>query len=173
MKPDNHYETAFEQFLQRRALPYVAVNEAHRAAFAEVQLKSFDFVVYLPQQRNLLVDIKGRKAKPGKKDWLFDPWVGREDMQSLAKWKEVFGDSFAACFVFAFWLGDLGHVSMFEPFQFRDQYYRFYAIYLDDYRQYLKERSAKWQTLTIPRKVFQELAWNLDQFFTDLSPKGS
>ncbi|MFA5865196.1 MAG: HYExAFE family protein [Phycisphaerae bacterium] len=171
MKLHNHYESAFQNLLQQRALPYVGVDEAHRAAFAQVQLKSFDFIVYLPHQRNLLVDIKGRKAQPGKQDWLFDPWVGREDIEALSTWQEIFGNSFAAAFVFVFWLSDFNRIELFEPFKFREQYYRFYAIYLDDYRQYIKPRSSRWDTITIPRGVFQELAWNLDQFFTDLSPK--
>ena len=162
---------AFEHLLRRRALPYVAVNEAHRAAFADVQLKSFDFIVYLPAQRNLIVDIKGRKSRPGRKDWLVDPWIGREDLDALGSWQQIFGPSFAAVFVFAFWLSDFNRIEMFEPFRFQDQYYRFYAVYLDDYRHYAKTRSPRWNTLTLPRKVFRELAWDLDQFFTDLSPK--
>ena len=170
MKKGNHYESAFQNLLDQRALPYVAVNENHRAAFAEVKLKSFDFLVYLPSQRNLLVDIKGRKSKPSKNDWLFDPWVGREDIDALENWQEIFGKSFAAAFVFAFWLCDFNHVQMFEPFRYQDHYYRFYAIYLDDYKKYMKPRSAKWNTITIPRGVFHELAWDLDQFLTDLSP---
>jgi hypothetical protein len=169
MKKDNHYESAFEHLLRQRALPYVAVNEAHRSAFAQAELKSFDFLVYLPKQRNLIVDIKGRKAKPGKKGWLFDPWVGEEDIGALTSWQEIFGKEFAAVFVFAFWLSDLNHVEMFEPFQFRDQYYRFYAVYLDDYRDYLRPRSTSWNTVTVPRDVFRELGWNLNSFFTDLS----
>lgn len=171
MKVDNHYEAAFQHLLQGRALPYVAVDEARRAAFAAVDLKSFDFIVYLPNQRNLLVDIKGRKAKAGKKDWLFDPWVSRGDVEGLRAWQEIFGKSFAATFVFGFWLSDFNRVAMFEPFRFRDQYYRFYAIYLDDYCHYARARSPKWDTLTIPRKVFHELAWDVDSLLTDLSTK--
>lgn len=171
MKRDNHYERAFEALLRGRGLPYVAVDEAHRAIFAQVELKSFDFIVYLPRQRNLLVDIKGRKARPGKKDWLFDPWVSGEDIEALSAWQEIFGGSFAATFVFSFWLSDFNHIDMFEPFQFREQYYRFYAIYLDDYRHYAKSRSPRWKTLTIPRGVFHELAWNVDQLLMDPEPE--
>jgi hypothetical protein len=169
MKRNNHYELAFEHLLRTRKLPYVAVNEAHRSAFAQVDLKSFDFIVYLPDKRNLIVDIKGRKARPGKKDWCFDPWVGREDLETLTTWQTIFGKSFAASFIFAFWLSDPGSVDLFEPFRFREQYYRFYAIYLDDYRDYIRTRSDGWGTVTIPHEVFKELAWNLDSFFTDLS----
>jgi hypothetical protein len=164
MKRDNHYELAFEQLLRQRSLPYVAVDEVHRAAFADVNLKSFDFIVYMPDRRNLLVDIKGRKAHPSKTDWSYDPWITQEDIDALTTWQGVFGKSFAAVFVFAFFLEDLGRVNLFEPFKFRDRYYRFYAIYLDDYRDYVKPRSQRWDTVTIPREVFRELAWNLDGF---------
>jgi hypothetical protein len=169
MKKANHYEAAFEHLLRERKLPYVAVNEAHRSAFAKADLKSFDFIVYRPDRRNLIVDIKGRKAKPGKKGWLFDPWVGREDLETLLTWQEIFGRSFAATFVFAFWLSDKGAVDLFEPFKFHEEYYRFYAIYMNDFRDYARTRSDGWGTVTIPHEVFRELAWNLDSFFNDLS----
>ena len=41
-----HYEAAFEAFLRDRGIPYVAVDEAKKALFANAKLKSFDFVVY-------------------------------------------------------------------------------------------------------------------------------
>ena len=41
-----HYEAAFEGYLRHRAIPYVAIDEAKRALFANAKLKSFDFVVY-------------------------------------------------------------------------------------------------------------------------------
>ena len=41
-----HYEAAFEAFLRDRGIPYVAVDEAKKAMFANSKLKSFDFVVY-------------------------------------------------------------------------------------------------------------------------------
>ncbi|MGH7178905.1 MAG: HYExAFE family protein, partial [Tepidisphaeraceae bacterium] len=41
-----HYEAAFEAFLRQRGIPYVAVDEAKKALFADAKLKSFDFVVY-------------------------------------------------------------------------------------------------------------------------------
>ena len=56
-----HYEAAFEDYLRRQQIPYVAVDEAKRAIFGRVSLKSFDFVVYSSSGANLLVDIKGRK----------------------------------------------------------------------------------------------------------------
>ncbi|NLX04674.1 MAG: HYExAFE family protein [Phycisphaerae bacterium] len=163
MKRSNHYEAAFEHLLRERALPYVAVDEAKRALLANTQLKSFDFVLYLPERRNLLIDVKGRKAAGGKRRWSFDPWVNRSDLEALATWQEVFGDGFRAAFAFAFWLSDLDQVGLFETFTFRERYYRFYVVYLDDYRPYLRQRSDRWDTVTIPREVFGRLAFEFDE----------
>ncbi|MDX2148438.1 MAG: HYExAFE family protein [Planctomycetota bacterium] len=73
----HHYEVAFEAFLRRRRVPYVAVNEARKALLpdstplkvhrvrddattASASLKSFDFVIY-GDSSNLLVEVKGRR----------------------------------------------------------------------------------------------------------------
>src|SRR5262245_31489821 len=53
-KRDNHYEAAFEAYLQQRRIPYVAVDETRRSAAVGVTtadpdeaatLKSLDFIV--------------------------------------------------------------------------------------------------------------------------------
>jgi len=41
-------------FLRDRGIPYVAVDEAKKALFANSRLKSFDFVVYSRNGPNLL-----------------------------------------------------------------------------------------------------------------------
>ena len=58
-----HYEAAFEAFLRDKGIPYVAVDEAKKALFANAKLKSFDFVVYSKNGPNLLVDVKGRQLR--------------------------------------------------------------------------------------------------------------
>ena len=52
-----------KRFFAIAAFPYVAVDEAKKALFANAQLKSFDFVVYSKNGPNLLVDVKGRKCR--------------------------------------------------------------------------------------------------------------
>src|SRR3990172_13053416 len=90
---DNHYEAAFEEYVRQRRIPYIAVEEAKRALFAEVRLKSLDFIVYSPQGRNLLVDVKGRRfpSGGGRSRRLWENWATGEDIESLARWEEVFG----------------------------------------------------------------------------------
>ena len=58
-----HYEAAFEAFLRGKGIPYVAVDEAKKALFADAKLKSFDFVVYSKTGPNLLIDVKGRQVQ--------------------------------------------------------------------------------------------------------------
>ena len=42
---DNHYEAAFEAFLRRRGVPYVAVDEARRSVLADGQsIKSLELI---------------------------------------------------------------------------------------------------------------------------------
>jgi len=92
-----HYEAAFEDYLRRKGLPYIAVDEAKKALFAGAKLKSFDFVVYRPEGKNLLVDVKGRKLVPGSAS--LQNWVTREDIDDLRQWQEIFGDGFSAMFI--------------------------------------------------------------------------
>lgn len=88
----HHYEVAFEDYLRRRRVPYVAVDEAKKALLPEGaplrlglgpagpggpagpagpgagaspagrSLKSFDFVLYAGAEGNLLLEVKGRRV---------------------------------------------------------------------------------------------------------------
>jgi len=163
MRRSNHYEAAFEHLLRTKGIPYVAVDEAKRALFSSIDLKSFDFIVYLPGRRNLLIDVKGRKAKGGKRRWSFDCWISQSDLNAMTDWQQVFGTDFAVAFTFAFWLAEVDNVSLFENFEYRSRYYRFFAVYLDDYRPYIRRRSDRWNTVTIPWAVFKEIAIEFDE----------
>ena len=50
-KPVIRYETAFEDYLRRKGLPYIAVDEAKKALFAGAKLKARNSVVYRPRER--------------------------------------------------------------------------------------------------------------------------
>jgi hypothetical protein len=100
-----HYEAAFEAFLRSRGIPYVAVDEAKKALFADAKLKSFDFVVYSKNGPNLLIDVKGRSARDrsataGKRS--FQTWTTERDVDDLMQWEQVFGDGFKGMLAFVF-----------------------------------------------------------------------
>ena len=65
MDRSNHYEAAFEAYLQWHRLCYVAVDETRRAMLGETRVKSLDFIVYGPHGARLLVDVKGRRFPGG------------------------------------------------------------------------------------------------------------
>src|SRR5262245_44080661 len=108
-KRDNHYEAAFEGWLQWLRVPYVAVDESHRAAApapskspAERTLKSLDFIVSPATWLGTwLVDVKGRRfPTAGQQYWR--NWSTADELESLAGWEELFGPRSAGLLVFAY-----------------------------------------------------------------------
>jgi hypothetical protein len=156
-----HYEAAFEDFLRSRGIPYVAVDEAKKALFADAALKSFDFVVYSAEGRNLLADVKGRKfpyTVSGQRRY-WENWVERGDLTDLTRWEEVFGRDFQALLVFTYALGDPLEARKFEDVHlFRQRFYSFLAIPAETYGQHARLRSPSWQTVNMPMRLFRELA---------------
>lgn len=160
-----HYDRAFEHYLRANAIPYVAVDEAKRALTGDrkskvlpTKLKSFDFVVYAEQGANLLVDVKGRKHS-GTTGRAFQNWVTRDDVTSLAKWAEIFGGDFEPAFAFLFWCDAQPPDALFhEVFEYGDRWYAVLAVKLSDYTAHMRDRSAKWDTVSIPAKAFDRVS---------------
>lgn len=158
MKSHIHYEAAFEDYLQTRGIPYVAVDEAKRAAFRDAKLKSFDFIVYSARGANWLVDIKGRRyatrKNATKPAWV--NWATQQDLEALQQWEEVFGDGFRALLVFAYHIQTdaTPPAELIHPF--RDSSYVFAGVPVADYALHARVRSPKWGTVNLPTKVFAE-----------------
>ena len=160
-KKTSHYEAAFEDYLRHHGLPYIAVDEAKRSLFGTAKLKSFDFVVYRPNGTNLLVDVKGRVAAPGK---ALANWVTRRDIDDLRQWKDIFGDGFQAVFVFMYqWLGASDQSPFSEIFCYEDNWYSMLATPLSDYRAVMRSRSESWGTVSISAGEFNKIAKPLEQ----------
>jgi hypothetical protein len=210
-----HYEAAFEGFLRERRIPYVAVDEAKKALFANAKLKSFDFVVYPQNKQRLLIDVKGRSLRNRAKRSGFETWATEADVKDLLQWEQVFGEGFSAVFAFVYWVdpplfapdpggggaeeGRTSNVqrstsniqmkaggtatatspsSILQPpsslsslptacclpltdpgvFQFRDRWYLLMGIDLAEYRDHMRRRSAKWETVCLPAEDFRSLA---------------
>jgi hypothetical protein len=145
----------------------VAVDEAKKALFAGVRLKSFDFVVYSATGTNLLVDVKGRRfpyERAGSHRW--ENWTTREDLESLAQWEEVFGSGFAGLLAFCY---HLMHPEAAEGFEvvhlFRGEYYALVGVYRDAYAAAARPRSRAWNTVSVPTRTFRELVRPIRAFF--------
>jgi hypothetical protein len=156
-----HYEAAFEAMLRERGIPCVAVDEAKKAIFCNASLKSFDFVVYSRKGPNLLVDIKGRQMRS--RQGAFQTWATQEDVDDLLQWEQVFGEGFKAVFIFVYWI-DAPLVPEPGMFQHQDRWYWCLGVELQEYRQYMRRRSAKWHTVALPIADFRSLARPIDQW---------
>ncbi len=159
------YEASFEDYLRSAGTPYVAVDEAKKAIFAGVRLKSFDFVVYSAAGPNLLVDVKGRKFPyRGGRRW--ENWTSRDDLDCLARWEEVFGSGFAGLLVFCYHLARPEEATAFEVVHhFRGEYYGLVGVYRSVYANACRTRSPSWGTVSVPTAEFRRLMRPVASFF--------
>lgn len=163
---DNHYEAAFEDFLRRRGVPYVAVDEAKRSLMSDGQsIKSLDFIVSAPGPTTWLVDVKGRRFPSGdvhKQYW--KNWSTRDDLISLAQWERLFGNDFHGLLVFAYdVLGQRAPLPAEELFSCRGNLYGFVGVPLDAYAASARPISPRWDTWAMPSADFRRCARPLVQ----------
>lgn len=159
--PPNHYERAFENWLIGNRIQYIAVDDQKRAAFGRSKIKSFDFLLYPRNQQIIIAEVKGRKFKGTSFAKLtgFECWVTTEDIAGLAKWQEVFGTAHLAVFVFTYRIENIDvDFDGRDTYEFDANRYVFFAVKLDDYRRFMKRRSPKWQTVTLPADKFRKCA---------------
>lgn len=188
MQRRHHYERAFEAYLRSRRVPYVAVDEARKAllpldgsAGDSHDIKSFDFVIYGPE-RNLLVDVKGRKvvrrparasdrlAQLGLQPLLLgapvrsprgrlESWVTEEDVRSLQYWQALFGAGFHGAFAFVYWCDEQPADGLFqEVFEHDGRWYALRTVDVSLYARHMKPRSAGWSTVDIPTRTFERIS---------------
>jgi hypothetical protein len=157
----NQYERAFENWLIDNRVHYVAIDEHKKAAFARRKVKSFDFLVYSHSGQAIIAEVKGRRFKGTSFAKLtgLECWVTTEDIDGLAQWQEVFGPDYQAVFVFAYDVENIDVDFDGRPvFEYDADRYVFFGIKLDDYRRFMKRRSPKWQTVTLPADKFRQCA---------------
>jgi len=169
MDRSNHYEAAFEAYLQWHGLCYVAVDESRRATLDDVPVKSLDFVVFGPFGAKLVVDIKGRRypgGKDGKQRAVWECWATQEDVDSLERWAELWGPGYQGMLVFAYHLLPSVGVPAFtqDLWTWRGQRYLFRAVPSADYRVHMRVRSPSWRTVALPRAAFRNLVRPLHHF---------
>jgi hypothetical protein len=163
----NHYERAFENWLIDNRIQYIVVDEHKRTAFSHSSIKSFDFLVYLRNGQIIIAEIKGRKFRGTSLAKLtgFECWVTVEDVDGLAGWQKVFGSGHHAVFIFAYKAENIDvDFDGRDVFDFDANRYVFFCIKLDDYRAFMKRRSPKWQTITLPADKFRQCAIPIADF---------
>jgi hypothetical protein len=144
-------------------VPYVAVDESHRAARdsarGERSLKSLDFIVSPADwPGSWLVDVKGRQfPTAGCQYWR--NWSTADELESLAGWEALFGPRFTGLLVFAYnVVGDRAPLPAEELFVYRGSLYGFVGIRLEHYASFAKPLSARWGTVSLSVPRFRGLA---------------
>jgi len=165
MKRDNHYEAAFEAYLRRERLAYIAVDEARRSLVPGGSLKSLDFIVSPPNGPAWLVDVKGRRFPSGDETQQYwKNWSTRDDLRSLAAWQRHFGDGFLPLLVFAYHLvGRRSPLPLEQLFEFRGEHYGFVAMRLSDFVPHARPLSDSWDTVAMPVGEFRRSARSIDE----------
>ena len=154
----NHYERAFGNWLIDNHVQYVAVDEQKRTALGCSNIKSFDYLLYPPNQQIIIAEIKGRKFKGDSFAKLagFECWVTADDIEGLANWQQTFGTGHTAFFIFAYRAENIDvDFDGREIYDFGGSRYIFFAVKLDDYRRFMTRRSPKWRTVTLPADKFR------------------
>lgn len=169
MDRSNHYEAAFEAYLQWHRLCYVAVDETRRAMLGETPVKNLDFVVYGDNGARLVVDVKGRRfpsVSRGRPRRVWECWSTSDDIDGLGRWAELFGPDYRGLLVFAYQLrpevqlpGDTE-----DLWTWRGRRYLFRAIPVAEYRRDMRVRSPRWGTVDLSRDAFRELVRPLHDF---------
>jgi hypothetical protein len=162
----NHYERAFQNWLIDNRIQYISIDEHKRAAFARCKVKSFDFLVYPANGQVIITEVKGRKFKGASLAKLagFECWVTAEDVDGLVKWQKVFGTGHQAVFVFVYKIENIDvDFDGRDVFDFDTDRYIFFTIKLNDYRSFMKRRSPKWQTVTLPADKFRQCAVQISE----------
>ena len=170
MKKDsfpNHYELAFENWLIDNQIKYTSIDEHKQPAFTGGKVKSFDFLVYPPEKPIIIAEVKGRKFTGTSLEKMtgFECWVTAEDVDGLAKWQEILGPAYEAVFIFVYLIKNIDvDFNGLDVFDFNADRYVFFIIKLDDYRLFMKRRSPKWQTVTLPADKFRQCAIQITEF---------
>ncbi|TET35050.1 MAG: hypothetical protein E3J72_13015 [Planctomycetota bacterium] len=162
----NHYELAFEDYLRGRGLTYIATSEVRRALTVggpedPRKIKNPDFIVTTPQRENALVDVKGKQLPyvDRKTPNAWENWLKGDDLEALEFWEESFGRNFIGLIVFAYWIREAKYAKHFDYLHaFGGKKYGLLALSRAEYAKYYRRRSARWDTFSIPIRIFRRIA---------------
>ncbi|MBN1806999.1 MAG: HYExAFE family protein [Sedimentisphaerales bacterium] len=162
----NHYERAFENWLIDNQIGYTPIDEHKQPAFTNDKVKSFDFLVYPTDKPTIIAEVKGRKFTGTSLEKMtgFECWVTTEDIDGLARWQQILGPAYQAVFIFVYLMENIDvDFSGVDVFDFDMDRYVFFTVKLDDYRLFMKRRSPKWQTVTLPADKFRRCATQISE----------
>jgi hypothetical protein len=174
MDRSNHYEAAFEAYLQWHRLGYVAVDETRRTMLGEARVKSLDFLLFGEGDARLVVDVKGRRFPAGPRARprrVWESWSTRADVEGIERWTGMLGPGWQGVLVFAYHLLPMVTVSedTEDLWTWRGRRYLLRAVAVPDYRRHMRVRSPKWDTVCLAWADFRALVRPLHYFLQGAS----
>lgn len=166
MFPDftDHYERAFENWLIDNKVKYTAINQSKRTEFNKSKIKSFDYLIYPPNQQTIIAEVKGKLFKGKSLENLanLECWVSVEDVDGMKNWQRMFGENHRAVFIFAYRIENIDvDFDGRRTYEYKKRKYMFFAVNLEDYTKFMKIRSPKWKTVNLPADKFRRCAVQL------------
>jgi len=160
----NHYERAFESWLMDHGIEYVRADDRQRPGPPGRSVKNFDLLLCPRGGRRVIAEVKGRTYRGTNvvERAGFECWVTRDDVEGLTLWQRILGADHEAAFVFAYRVAQADvDFDGCDVLDFAGERYLFFCVRVDDYRRYMKRRSPKWETVTLPAERFRQCAVGL------------
>ena len=141
---------------------YVAVDETRRALLEDVPVKSLDFLVFGRDSTRLVIDVKGRRfpaGPPQRPRPVWECWSVREDIDGLDRWAALAGADYRGLLVFAYLLHPTVNLPATTPdlHVYRGKRYLFRAVDIGEYRDHMRVRSPRWDTVCLTKDDYRAI----------------
>ncbi|MGL4461354.1 MAG: HYExAFE family protein [Planctomycetia bacterium] len=169
------YEQALKYFLRSRRILYIPIDQSQRVyppaeppegLIPPPTLKNLDFIIQTNQNRQLLIDVKGRKMLARKRTKSLQNWVTEDDVASLLYWERALDSPALALLVFVYLLpSPADQVDFEDSFSYLDRHYGCLAVPAALYQEAMRVRSPRWKTVFLRSEAFRRLAVPLSSYF--------
>jgi len=160
------YESAFEEFLRKQQVLYIATDETKRPIFKGTTIKNFDFIV-VSFKGKYMVDVKGRRF--ANKSWA--NWIHFADIEGMKNWSMLLSD-LSPLFVYIYLLDQTSSEKFQDKLVYKGKEYGFVGITFEDFYQNMKrvgkEKKKGIGGVGISGKKFREIIKPITYFIPEL-----
>jgi len=167
-KKSTPYESAFEDYLRRNEVLYVATSEVRRPITEGKAVKNFDFIV-ISFKGKYLIDIKGRRFV----DAPWENWIHHSDIESLKAWAMYFQE-LIPLLVYPYVIDDRTKNKFDDVFSYKGITFGVVGIKFEDYYRNMKRRGKVKKAgiggVYVSKSLFPKLVQPISYFIPELKP---